>query len=149
MLNVVRPTSDSVVVVVGAGAVGLAALMALKLAPSPAKQVIAVDLVPERLKLAKQYGATDVINSKETPDLKAALKGLTDGKGVDGSIDTTGRPEVLRTLLESSAKKGVVVSVGVGKVNGLCPLICVVLLLYHRCSVTDDTVSSYQQKYPR
>ena len=116
MLNVVRPSSGSIVLVVGAGAVGLAALMALKLTPSPPSKVIAVDIVPERLEQAKKYGATDVINSKDTPDLKAALKNITDGKGVDGAIDTTGRPDVLRILLESAAKKGVVVSVGVGKV---------------------------------
>jgi aryl-alcohol dehydrogenase len=117
MLNVVRPVSEDTVLVVGAGAVGLAALMALKLLPSPPRMVIAVDVVPERLELAKKYGATHVINSKETPDLKAALKSVTNGKGVDGAIDTTGRPEVLRTLLESAAKKGVVVSVGVGKLS--------------------------------
>ena len=117
MLNVVRPSSDSTVLVVGAGAVGLAALMALDLLPSPPMKVIAVDVVPERLELAKKYGATHIISSKATPDLKAALKSVTDGNGVDGAIDTTGRPDVIRTLLESAAKKGVVVSVGVGKLS--------------------------------
>lgn len=117
MLNVVRPSVEDTVLVVGAGAVGLAALMALKLLPSPPTLVIAVDVVPERLEMAKKYGATHLINSKDIPDLKAALKEATDGKGVDGAIDTTGRPEVLRTLLESAAKKGVVVSVGVGKLT--------------------------------
>jgi aryl-alcohol dehydrogenase len=117
MLNVVRPSSGSTVLVVGAGAVGLAALMALDLMPSPPMKVIAVDVVPERLELAKKYGATHIINSKVTPDLKAALKSVTDGNGVDGAIDTTGRPDVIRALLESTAKKGVVVSVGVGKLS--------------------------------
>lgn len=60
MLNVVNPTSDSIVCIVGVGAVGLAALMALKLLPSSPKQVIAVDVVLERLELAKKYGATDL-----------------------------------------------------------------------------------------
>jgi aryl-alcohol dehydrogenase len=116
MLNVVRPSPNSTVLVAGTGAVGLAALMALKLAPFPPSKVIAVDIVPERLEMARKYGATDVINSKDNPDLKAAIKAVTDGKGVDGAIDTTGRPDVLKILLESAAKKGVVVSVGVGKV---------------------------------
>ena len=150
MLNVVRPTSDSIVVVVGAGAVGLAALMALRLASSPPKQAIAVDRVPERLKLAMNYGATDAINSRETPDLRAALNDITDGKGVDGAIDTTGNPEVLRCLLESSAKKGVVVSVGVGKVRGLWSFIFA-FLPFSKLSiqVTDDSMSSYQLKCPQ
>jgi aryl-alcohol dehydrogenase len=117
MLNVVQPAADSTVLVVGAGAVGLAAIMAVKLSPSKPSKVIAVDIVPERLELAKKYGATHVVNSKESPDLKAALMALTDGKGVDGAIDTTGRPAVLQALLDSAAKKGVVVSVGVGQVS--------------------------------
>ena len=117
MLNVVRPTSDSVVLVTGAGAVGLAAIMALKLLDSPPRKIIAVDLVPERLELAKKYGATDVISTRsESPDLKAAILAITEGRGADGAVDTTGRPDVLGVLLDSVAKKGIVVSVGVGKV---------------------------------
>lgn len=38
--------------------------------------------------MAKKYDATHLVNSKETPDLKASLKGITDGEGVDGAIDT-------------------------------------------------------------
>lgn len=116
MLNVVKPSSGEIVLVVGAGAVGLAAIMAVGLASSKPSKVIAVDVVPERLELAKKYGATDIVNSKEHPDLKAALMAISDGKGVNGAIDTTGRPDVLKTLLDSAGKKGIVVSVGVGKV---------------------------------
>ena len=117
MLNVVQPAADEVVMVVGAGAVGLAALMALGLLSSPPRVVIAVDVVAERLELAKKYGATHVVNSKETLDLRSELRKITNGKGVDGAIDTTGRPDILRTLLEAAANKGVVVSVGVGKLT--------------------------------
>jgi len=118
MLNVVRPTPDSTVLVVGTGAVGLAAIMALGLLPTRPDRVIAVDVIAERLELAKKYGTTDVINSRESPDLKAAILRITDGRGADGAIDTTGIPEIVGVLLDSTAKKGVVVSVGVGKV---CP----------------------------
>lgn len=41
--------------------------------------------------------------------------------GIDGSIDATGRPEVLKTLLNASAKKGKVVTVGVGEVRSSFP----------------------------
>jgi aryl-alcohol dehydrogenase len=112
MLNVVQPKSDSIVCIVGVGAVGLAALMAIKLAPSPPAKVLAVDVVPERLELAKKYGATDIIDSREVTDLKAALLAVS-----DGSIDATGRPEVIGNLLKATAKKGKVVTVGVGKVS--------------------------------
>lgn len=117
ILNVMKPKSDDIVCVVGVGAVGLAALMALKLCPSPPRKVIAVDIVPERLELAKKYGATDLVNSREVNDLKTALLDVTDGKGIDGTIDTTGRPGIVGDLLKATAKKGMVVQVGVGQVS--------------------------------
>lgn len=120
MLNVVKPTANSSVAVAGAGAVGLAAIMALKLSKEQPKMVIAVDIVQSRLEMAKKYGATHVINSAETKDLKAALMELTGGEGVNGAIDCTGRADVVTSLIDASAKRGIVVTVGVGKVK--CPL---------------------------
>lgn len=117
MLNVVQPKKGSIVLVVGTGAVGLAAIMAVKLSPTPPSKVIAVDIVPERLEMAKKYGATHTVNSREVSDLKDALLELTDGKGVDGAIDTTGLPAVVNSLLMACANKGKVVSVGVGKLT--------------------------------
>jgi aryl-alcohol dehydrogenase len=90
---------------------------AIKLAPLPPAKVIAVDVVPDRLELAKKYGATDIMDSREVTDLKAALLAVSDGRGIDGSIDTTGRPDVIGKLLKATAKKGKVVTVGVGKVS--------------------------------
>ncbi|KAI9051834.1 hypothetical protein LZ554_004096 [Drepanopeziza brunnea f. sp. 'monogermtubi'] len=117
MLNVVAPTADDVVCIVGAGAVGLAALMALKMCPTPPRKVIAVDIVPERLQLAKKYGATVLINSREVKDLKTALLDATDGEGVDGTIDTTGRAPLVGELLKATAKKGKVIQVGLGQLD--------------------------------
>ncbi|KAE9366798.1 aryl-alcohol dehydrogenase-like protein [Stipitochalara longipes BDJ] len=122
ILNAVRPNSDSIVCIVGVGAVGLAALMALKLLPDPPKKIIAVDVVPERLELSRKYGATDLINSREVGNLKDALMGVSDEKGIDGTIDTTGRPEVVGTLLEATAKRGIVVQVGVGVLTAETPV---------------------------
>jgi aryl-alcohol dehydrogenase len=122
MLNVLKPKEGQVVAVVGAGAVGLSAIMAIKLASSKPSKIIAVDIVPARLEMAKKYGATHFINSKETPDLKSALLEITGGEGVDGSIDTSGRPDVVNTLLDACARKGIVVSVGVGRVSPLLVL---------------------------
>ena len=117
MLNVAQADIRDSVVVVGSGAVGLAALMSLQILPTPPKIIIAVDIVASRLEYAKSRGATHTINTKETPDLKAELMKITDGAGVEAAIDTTGRPDVIETLLKSSAKRGVVVTVGVGKVS--------------------------------
>ena len=116
MLNVVDPQPDEAVVVVGAGAVGLSAIMALKTINRPPKKIIAVDIVSARLELARKYGATHGVNSKMRPELMNVLMDITDGRGVDGAIDTTGRPAVVKDLIHSAARKGKIVTVGVGDV---------------------------------
>jgi D-arabinose 1-dehydrogenase-like Zn-dependent alcohol dehydrogenase len=71
--------------VFGQGPVGLSATM---LGVAMGARVIAVDISPERLKLAREFGAEAVINSKETDPI-AALKQLTHGEGVDAAMDCT------------------------------------------------------------
>jgi len=116
MLNVVKPTSDMAVAVVGVGSVGLSAIMALKLLESPPRKIIAIDIVSTRLEMARSFGATHGVNSKVRPDLMKVLMDITKGRGVDGAIDTTGRPEIVKGLIHSAARKGKVVTVGVGEV---------------------------------
>ena len=128
MLNVLKPSSEDIVCVVGGGTVGLAAIMALNLLEKKPKQIIVIDIVEERLKLAKKYGATHVINPTKEKKLPNALKRITNFEGIDASIDTTGRTEVIEDLLEATAKLGTVCSVGVGKVcctNRCCILVCI------------------------
>ncbi|EXJ92819.1 hypothetical protein A1O3_01373 [Capronia epimyces CBS 606.96] len=117
MLNVVNPTHDMTVVVVGVGAVGLSAIMALKLLEYPPRKIIAVDIVASRLEMARSFGATHGVNSKVRPDLMAVLMAITHGRGVDGAIDTTGRPEIVTALIHSAARKGKVVTVGMGELS--------------------------------
>jgi len=117
MLNVLAPTPDMTVAVVGTGSVGLSAIMALKMLDKPPKRIIAVDIVPSRLELARSFGATHGVNSKLRPDLMSVLLDITDGRGIDGSIDTTGRPDVIQSLIHSCARKGKVVTIGTGGVT--------------------------------
>jgi len=119
MLNVIKPSSGSSVAIIGTGVVGLAALMALKMSKTTPQTVIAVDIVPERLELAKSLGASHTTNSRQTPDLQKSLMEITKGEGVDGCIDLTGRPDVVKSLLKVIAKKGKVVTVGVSDVSSL------------------------------
>jgi threonine dehydrogenase-like Zn-dependent dehydrogenase len=72
--------------VIGLGPVGL---LAVAIAAHRGLTVIGVDNVPERLARAQQFGAT-VINTDETDDVPAAIRDLTDGRGVDGSLDAVG-----------------------------------------------------------
>ncbi len=117
MLNVAKPTRSMNVCVTGAGAVGLSAIMALSTLETPPKRIIAVDVVPERLELARKYGVTHCVNSKIRPKLMDVLMDITQGQGIDVSIDTTGRPEVVQELIHSTARKGKIVAVGVGKLE--------------------------------
>ena len=72
--------------VIGLGPVGI---MAVASAAHRGLTVIGVDNVPARLARAQTLGAT-VINTDDTDDVPAAIRDLTDGRGVDGSLDAVG-----------------------------------------------------------
>ncbi|GAA4081317.1 NAD(P)-dependent alcohol dehydrogenase [Streptomyces shaanxiensis] len=107
--NVLKPVTGSTVVVLGAGAVGLSAVMAAAL--TPATNIVAVDRVGERLSLAKELGATHTVNAAEA-DLGEALAGITGGQGADGVVETTGNVGVLRQGVDALAARGTLVVVG-------------------------------------
>ncbi|KOU61761.1 alcohol dehydrogenase [Streptomyces sp. MMG1533] len=107
--NVLKPTTGSAVVVLGAGAVGLSAVMAAAL--TPATTIVAVDRVAERLSLAKELGATHTVNASQT-DLAEALAEITGGQGADGVVETTGNVAVLRQGVDALAARGTLVVVG-------------------------------------
>ncbi len=75
--------------VFGQGPVGLSATL---LGVAMGARVVAIDISPERLALAREFGADIVINSKET-DPVAALRDVTHGEGVEASMDCTGHPD--------------------------------------------------------
>ncbi|MGW4869870.1 NAD(P)-dependent alcohol dehydrogenase [Streptomyces chartreusis] len=107
--NVLKPVTGSTVVVLGAGAVGLSAVMAAAL--TPATDIVAVDQVAERLSLARELGATHTIDATGT-DLAAALADITGGRGADGVVETTGNVGVLRRGVDALAARGTLVVVG-------------------------------------
>jgi aryl-alcohol dehydrogenase len=88
--------------VFGAGAVGLSAIMAARIAE--ASRIIAVDVNPARLALALELGASVAIDPAGT-DPVAAIRDVTDD-GVDVVLNTTDLPEVFRQGLASLAPKG-------------------------------------------
>ncbi|MGW2567191.1 NAD(P)-dependent alcohol dehydrogenase [Streptomyces sp. NPDC001537] len=107
--NVLKPVTGSTIVVLGAGAVGLSAVMAAAL--TPATRIVAVDKVGERLSLAKELGATHTVNVGEA-DLGEALAEITGGQGADGAVETTGSVAVLRQGVDALAARGTLVVVG-------------------------------------
>jgi threonine dehydrogenase-like Zn-dependent dehydrogenase len=96
--------------VFGQGPVGLSATM---LGVAMGARVIAVDIAPERLALAKEFGADAVVNSRETDPVKAIVE-LTHGEGAEATMDCTGLPEPRVAAVRSTATWGRMCFVGEG-----------------------------------
>ncbi|MFG2127232.1 NAD(P)-dependent alcohol dehydrogenase [Streptomyces sp. NPDC048751] len=107
--NVLKPATGDTVVVLGAGAVGLSAVMAAAL--TPATTIIAVDRVAERLALAKELGATHTVDAGQAVPGEAIAE-ITGGQGADGIVETTGNVAVLRQGVDALAARGTLVIVG-------------------------------------
>jgi aryl-alcohol dehydrogenase len=90
------------IAVFGVGGVGLSAVMAARLVG--AKRIVAVDVVPERLELARELGATDAIQALGD-GVAGQIRGIT-GRGVDFSFNTTTVPAVHSWALECLAMNG-------------------------------------------
>ena len=97
ILNVLKPQKDESVVIFGMGSVGLTALMGAKFLGLD--QIIVVDLIESRLNLAKELGATNVLNAKDHPEIAKYIVELTKG-GASYCIDCTGVPKVIETTIE-------------------------------------------------
>lgn len=98
------------VVVFGAGGVGLNIVQAAAMVS--AYPVIAVDLHDNRLELAKQMGATHLINSKTT-DARQAILDIVGAAGLDAFIDNTGQPAIIEMGYGLVKPQGRVTLVGV------------------------------------
>lgn len=109
ILNRLRPEFGSSVVVYGAGAVGLSAVMAAKIVGC--QHIIAVDVHADRLALAKELGATHTFNGKEM-DVVEQVKKLTGG-GSHYAVETTGAPQVVKQSLNALRPLGICAIVGI------------------------------------
>ena len=99
-----------VVAVVGAGPIGLAAIMGAKLfSPS---HIVAIDLADSRLEAAKQFGADVVVNNTRE-DAKAIVGELTGGLGADVSIEAVGVPSTFELAVELARPGGHIANIGV------------------------------------
>src|SRR5690606_7676005 len=108
VMNALRLGPGRSFAVFGGGAVGLSAVMAAKVAG--ATTIVVADVVPSRLELARQLGATHTVNSREV-DAVEAVRDVTGG-GADFTLESSGRPEVLRQAIDALAIRGVCGIVG-------------------------------------
>ncbi|MES2235348.1 NAD(P)-dependent alcohol dehydrogenase [Pseudomonas veronii] len=102
VINSLKINPGSSFAAFGAGAVGLSAVLAARVAG--ATTIIAVDVVQSRLNLAIELGATHVINSNDT-DPVTAIREITSG-GVNFALESTGRPAVLRLAVDALGSRG-------------------------------------------
>src|SRR5215469_3819673 len=104
-INTGAVTRGDSVAVIGCGGVGDAAM-------AGAHTIIAIDVDPRKLEWARQFGATHVINSRET-DPVAGVQALTGGNGADVVIEAAGRPETYRQAFYARDLAGTLMHVGV------------------------------------
>lgn len=90
VMNIFKVKKGQSLAILGTGAVGLAAVMAGRI--NGADPIIGVDIVPKRLKLALELGATHVVDSA-AENTASRIKAIT-GEGVDFVLDTTGDLEM-------------------------------------------------------
>jgi aryl-alcohol dehydrogenase len=108
IMNALKPGVGSSIAVFGAGSVGLSAIMAAKAVGCT--QIIAVDMNDARLELARELGATHVINPASTNTLDK-IRDISGG-GVQFSLECTSHPKVLRQAVDCLRIPGVCGLVG-------------------------------------
>lgn len=99
------------VLVVGAGPIGLFALLAAK---QKCKKIVVADILDNRLSLAKEYGADAVVNTK-TQSLEAFTNEFTEGRGFDVCIEACGAPETFLNCIDCAAFAANIILIGNGK----------------------------------
>jgi 2-desacetyl-2-hydroxyethyl bacteriochlorophyllide A dehydrogenase len=105
-----RPLAQGeTVAILGMGPVGLCAVQTAKAAG--ASEVVAIDTVEDRLRMAQSFGATPVHLTEQDP--RGEVKRLTEGRGVDLAVDAVGHPEALDLALRLVRKAGTVSATGV------------------------------------
>ena len=108
VLNVMRPEPGRSIAIYGVGGVGLAGLMAAKIAGCD--PIIAIDRLPARLALARELGATHALESKGSETL-AEIRRLTGG-GTHFALETSAAPQIFRLAVDALRGLGTCVLVG-------------------------------------
>ena len=102
VINTAKVEAGSTVAVFGLGGVGLSVIQGATMAK--ASRILAIDINPDKFELAKNMGATDVINPKDSSDpIQEVIVEMTNG-GVDYSFECVGNTNLMRAALECCHK---------------------------------------------
>jgi threonine dehydrogenase-like Zn-dependent dehydrogenase len=110
-LRKLAPSGRDRLVVFGLGPVGLSAVLVGK---ALGATVLGVDLIPERMEMARGLGAEEVINAAET-DPVAAIRALTRGRGAELALETSGSPAGQSDAVDAVCSRGKVAFVVLSK----------------------------------
>jgi S-(hydroxymethyl)glutathione dehydrogenase/alcohol dehydrogenase len=111
-LNTAKVKPGSSVAVLGCGGVGQAVIQGARIAG--AARIIAIDPQPLKQKMAKQLGATDVVDPSKGDPVEQ-VKALTGGRGVDYAFEVIGLPETMVTTYNLARRGGEVIIVGMAR----------------------------------
>ncbi|GLI23082.1 alcohol dehydrogenase [Xanthobacter flavus] len=128
VVNTARVQAGETVAVVGLGGVGLAAVLGALAAG--AARVVAVDLSPEKLQLAKDLGATGVVDAR-APDAIEQVRALT-GDGADFVFEFAGSARALENAYKMTKRGGTTVTAGLPPPDAVLPVNIVSLVAEER-----------------
>ncbi len=103
-----NPQKDDVCLIYGAGTIGLCVTQAMA---HFCNNIIVTDMIDEKLEIAKEFGATTIINSKNE-DLSAKIMELTNGRGVNIVVDAVGMARILEQAVTLCAPCATIVNLG-------------------------------------
>jgi L-iditol 2-dehydrogenase len=107
-VNLAEISSNTTALVIGAGTIGILTLQALRAAGCA--RVFVSDVDADRLEMARQFGANEILLSDQSRNKK--LLQLTDGEGVDIALEAVGRNETVADAIDSVRKGGGAVLIG-------------------------------------
>ena len=118
VVNVARVGEEDVVCVLGAGAVGLGAVMAARV--RGCKRIVVVDRVGKRLEVAREVGATDVVDTTGVPmdEVAGKIKEAVGGKTIGFAVETTGVIGLMQEAMKALGKRGMLIRVGIPPLDG-------------------------------
>ncbi len=131
------------VAVIGCGGVGLNVIQGAKF--KGAERIIAVDQFDSKLKLAEAFGATDLVNAKDT-DAVTAVKELTGGRGVDVSFEVIGLKATVEQAFAMARRGGQAIIVGVPKMEQMMEIPIAMELLVNEKQVRGSWYGSSNVK---
>ncbi|WP_374447508.1 zinc-dependent alcohol dehydrogenase family protein [Stella sp.] len=118
VVNTAGVRAGQTVAIVGLGGVGLNAMLGA--IASGARQVVAIDMLDEKLDLARQLGATDTVSAAQ-PDAAEQAKALTQG-GVDVAVETAGSVRAMELAYRVTRRGGTTVTAGLPHPDHRWPL---------------------------